>query len=137
MDGLWKSYCSDGSKAYVLSRMKRLTWLLLAVFCTVVVQVQGVEGPAKAKAGACCPCGGCGMPCCPPPASAAAAFIPDSSALVARLPAPRRVPGSRWAETFYASFAEPEAFRSALPASAEAARAAGVPLFKAHCSFLI
>jgi len=60
------------------------------------------------------------------------------SARVASVPAPRRAQTDRRTEqTFYSLFAEPAAFRPALTASAEAAPAASVPLFKAHCSFLI
>jgi hypothetical protein len=57
---------------------------------------------------------------------------------VASVPAPRKAQlGRCTARKFYALFVEPSALRPALTASAEAAPAANVPLFKAHCSFLI
>jgi hypothetical protein len=132
------SSCAGRSDAYLsFRRMKRLVWLLLAVFCIALVPVQSVD---KAKTCSCCKVpGACGMPgCCPPPASLPAALSPAQSARAADLHACRKAePVRRAGEKFYASFVEPAAARAALLASAEAAPAAHVPLFKAHCSFLI
>jgi hypothetical protein len=120
--------------------MKRLAWLLLAVFCTALVQIQPAQGmPAKAKACACCPVpAGCGTTdCCPPAAFAAVTLGAEASeqASPAASRSERTVRGA--AALFYASFVEPAALRPVLPASAQAAAAASVPLFKAHCCFLI
>jgi len=120
--------------------MKRLPWLLIALFCAVLVQVQPIDGPlAKPVKCARCHSGACGMPgCCPTPASAPTVFSSEQSARVDRVPAPHRAQPVRGAEeNFYALFIEPVAGRGALPACAEAAPAARVPLFKAHCCFLI
>jgi hypothetical protein len=120
--------------------MKRLAWLLLAVFGAALLQVQPVEGlPAKAKCCDCCHVPGTGeMPgCCPQVASLPAALGAEQSARVANQPVRRAVPAVGACARIYVSLVEPGASRSALPAPAEAARAAGVPLFKAHCSFLI
>ena len=120
--------------------MKRLAWLLIAVLCTALVQVQPVDGLTKAKTCNCCKVpGACGMPgCCPPPASRPTALSSAQSARVVSLPASRKAQPVRVAmDKFYASFVEPAAVSPALLASAEAAPAAHVPLFKAHCSFLI
>jgi hypothetical protein len=120
--------------------MKRLAWLLLAVFGAALLQVQPAEGlPAKAK---CCDCchvpGTAEMPgCCAPAAALPTALGSEQSARVSSPAIRRAAPVGGAAELAYVSFVEPEAIRSALPAPAEAARAAGVPLFKAHCSFLI
>jgi hypothetical protein len=120
--------------------MKRLSWLLLAVFCAALAQVPLVDGlMVKAKHCGCCHPGACGMPgCCAPPASSSTAANSEQPARVMSLPAVRQTqPGRGSAEKFYASFVEPAAVRPALVASAEAAPAASVPLFRAHCSFLI
>lgn len=132
--------CADGSESYPpFHRMKRLAWLLLAVFCTALAQVQPVELPA-AKANSCpccdvaCPCG---MPDCGlPPAQVSAAFLSVESAPVAR-PARRLEARRRPVEKFYACFVEPVAAPAGLAAPGLTAPAAGVPFFKAHCSFLL
>ena len=121
--------------------MKRLVWPLLAVFCIALVQAEPVVGLA-AKAKSCCCCkipGACGMPgCCPAPAAVPAAINSGQSARVSAIPTLRKAqPIPAAASIFYLSFLEPAAACRPLPASAEAAPAARVPLFKAHCSFLI
>jgi len=104
-----------------------------------MVQVQAVDGlMVKAKNCGCCHPGAAPMPCCPQPASAPTTFSAAPTACVASLPARRRAQPSRGAvEKFYVSFIEPAAVRPVLRTSAAAASAARVPLFKAHCSFLI
>jgi hypothetical protein len=133
-------YCQDHPEAHSFASMKRVAWLLLAVFCTVLVQVQPAEAQvAKAKACACCQHpGACAMPCCSASPSVSTALALAPSGRVARSPLLRRAEPLRGVmEIFSTSFVATEAVRPALPASAEAALAAGVPLFKAHCSFLI
>jgi hypothetical protein len=120
--------------------MKRLAYLLVAVFCAAMVQVQPADGLAtKAKMCSCCHPGACGMPgCCPSAAPAPAALGSAQSARVVSASAIRRaLPGRPTVEKFYAPFVEPGAPSPALVASAEAAPTANVPFFKAHCSFLI
>jgi hypothetical protein len=121
--------------------MKRFVWLLLAVFCATMAQVQPVDSLAKAKMRGCCRIpGACGMPgCCPAPASTSPVTSASAGSALATAPAARRAQTSRGVpEKFYASFAERLASRPLLPpASADAARSAYGPLFAAHCSFLI
>jgi hypothetical protein len=96
--------------------MKRLTWILLALFCTALVQVQPVDASkAKGMACACCHPGTCEMPgCCPAPAPAALSSA--QSARVANLPVVRDALAPDRAETFYASFVEPATVRCRLVA---------------------
>ena len=121
--------------------MKHLVWLLLAVFSTALAQVQPVDLPV-AKPAACC-CGdedcGCGMPKCGlPPAHCPVTYTAERPAgelrqqarrVTARLPHP--------APRFYLSFVEPAVITTALRAPFQVASAASVPLFQAHCCFLI
>jgi hypothetical protein len=119
--------------------MKRIAWLLLAVFCSAFVEQQPVEW-AQCSRCACCHCkvpGDCGMPCSRAPAPAAAMPAAPEHALAA-LPAARiRQPAPPAAAKFYASFVELTTLPVALVASASAGPAASGPLYKAHCSFLI
>jgi hypothetical protein len=119
--------------------MKRLIWILLAVFCTALTQVQAVDQLARpARAG--CKCHGkCGMPDCPAPTTQMPSeFLVERAMAVARparkraaLPAPKRV------EKFFVSIATSGVRPAVHLAPALPAPAASVPLFKAHCSFLI
>jgi len=118
--------------------MKSLVWLLLAVVGTALVQVPPPD-TAKAKT-CCCHPGMCEMPGCgsPPPASALTALSSAPSVRAAKLPASRKAQAVRDGMVkSFALFVEPAAVRAALLASAEAAPAAAVPLFRAHCSLLI
>jgi hypothetical protein len=102
--------------------------------------VQPVDGlGAKAKHCPCCHPGACGMPgCCPPLASAPTAFSSVQAECVRSVLAPHQAqPARGFADAFYAAFVEPTNVRGSLLASANAAPAASVPLFKAHCSLLI
>jgi hypothetical protein len=121
--------------------MKRFVWLILAVFCTALAQVQPVDVPAiKAKVCSCCQIpGGCETPrCCPPPAHVPAIFNSAQPVRTASLAVRReREPVRRAGKKFYAPLVEPVIASVAIPASALAVSAASVPLFKAHCSFLI
>jgi hypothetical protein len=130
---------AQSSLTFTLHLVKRLTWLLLAVFCAALVQVQPLERLAKAKTCGCCHTpGACGMPgCCPTPASTLLAASAERSASKAASEA-RKARLSRGATGYYyASFVGMRAVRSHLQASAEATPAAHVPFFKAHCSYLI
>jgi hypothetical protein len=121
--------------------MKRLVWLFLAVFCTALAQVQPVDLSAT-KPEACC-CGdascGCGMPDCGlPPAQSSVTFTAERPTSEFRQQARRvtaRLPHA--ALRFYLSLVEPAVVTTALRAPVKAAPAASVPLFQAHCSFLI
>jgi hypothetical protein len=118
--------------------MKRIAWLLLAVVCTSFVQVQPIE-PVKAQACRCCHCkipGSCGMPGCGQPTASTSRTITEPARIAAARG--RRAGGLRVSQAGLAA----APFRMArarlpLPAAEFAALAAGVPLFKAHCSFLL
>jgi hypothetical protein len=114
--------------------MKRLAWLLLGFLCTALVQVTRVEGqPATPKCCHCCQLPGCCLPVAGVPATARA----EEPAQAAQAPVLRALPASLGVAQFYAGWVEPAAIRPVLSASAEAAHPARVPLFKAHCCFLI
>jgi hypothetical protein len=120
--------------------MKRLAWLLVALYCTAFVRVQPFELVPCCHC-ACCHCkvpGTCGMPCGRAQAPAPLMFAAGQAARVSQ-PALRRneLPARVSEKRFYASFVEPAAASVALGAAAAMAPSAGVPLFKAHCSFLI
>ncbi|HVT74652.1 MAG TPA: hypothetical protein VHD61_16075 [Lacunisphaera sp.] len=118
--------------------MKRLVWLVLAVFATLLTRVEPADLPAR-PAPACCCCGGCDMPKCPPPPA-------HNPAPVLTLPAPAQAPASAARrvvaprgrqEKFFARFDSRRAVVPFAPAAMAVARPASVPLFSAHCSFLI
>lgn len=122
--------------------MKRLAWLLLAVFCTALAQVQPV-GVAVTKANDCDCCArearACGMPECPAPAvTAQSGLVLEASAPSLRAEA-RNTAGTPRAplEFFPTRFSPGPTAGPVTCATARAARAARVPLFKAHRSFLI
>lgn len=121
-------------------RMKRMVWLVLAAFCTAFVRVQPVEPAQHCHCACCCHCkvpGACGIPCAGAPAPAPVLCAAQERASV-EAPAVRGAQPSEMASArFYAPFVEPAAVRLLFPASARAAPAARVPLFKAQCSFLI
>jgi hypothetical protein len=123
--------------------MKRFVWLILAAFCTAIAQVQPVE-PLQMKQASCDCCeegaGACGMrDCAPAPScpSTGASLVLASGAATLRAEAESVMPKSRsFRDRFYAQFSP----RQAVPAEIApqvVAPAASVPVFKAHCSFLI
>ena len=122
--------------------MKRLVWLLLALFCTAFAQVQAVELLLPTNAH--CACGGgcngsCGMPDCalpPAPVQWVGASESASTASVAK-PARKVVAIRRTPVKFFAAFVEPASCLIDLRAPDPGAPAASVPLFKGHCSFLL
>jgi hypothetical protein len=122
--------------------MKRLSWLLLAVFCTALMRVQPVDTGQRCPC-ICCHCknpGDCGMPCdrSPTPTPAPLMFAAEQAARVAR-PSLRQKdsPARLVGEKFFAPFVESATSSVAFSAAAVLAPPANVPLFKAHCSFLI
>jgi hypothetical protein len=121
--------------------MKRLVWLLLLAFGTVLAQVQPVDAPvAKVKACSCCEVpGACGMPdCAPLPMVAQPVFDLQAPTRLAGLsvakaaPAPRGLP-----EKFYAQFLPRTVVTPAWRVTSAVAPPASVPLFQEHCSLLI
>jgi hypothetical protein len=119
--------------------MKRLSWLLAALLCTVFVQVQPVE-TARSCPCCCCHCkvpGACGMPCSGAPAPAPVMLAAEQPARAARPACQLKVEAARPAEKFFARYVEPAAAPFAHRAPDLLALAAEVPLFKAHCCFLI
>jgi hypothetical protein len=76
--------------------------------------------------------------CCPTASSGPTALNSQLSASLASSRLERKRQAIRGSvEKFYASFVELADINSALAASAETAPSAIVPLYKAHCSFLI
>jgi hypothetical protein len=118
--------------------MKRMTWLLIAVFCTAFVRVQPVELTHCSQC-VTCHCkipGACGMPCSGTPAPAM--FAAAQSTKIAHAAGSRNlVPVPLTARKFYLSCVEPAARSVAFIAPVSIAMPSAVPLFKAHCSFLI
>lgn len=121
--------------------MKRLAWLLILAFGTLLAQVPVAEPLVAADQCACgAGCGGqCGMPgCLPPVAPAVPQFVSDRAITLVRPAAKRDVLlGERPANRY---FAVPLASLKSLPAlraTHRAASAANLPLFREHCSLLI
>lgn len=121
--------------------MKRLVWLLLAVFCTAIAQVQPVElANAKPMDCPCCQAGHpCSMPgCCPPPVSGGRSVNAAPRALASASAARRQGRPVRQVEaTFYTSFVKAVTVSVALSALSRETSVASVPLYKVHGSFLI
>lgn len=120
--------------------MKRLVWIVLAVFGTAFAQVRPVAFPTL-RHHSCPYCNGdgsCGMPGCLPPASTRTvpAAVQPAGVTVARV---RRVtePVGRTAEKFFSVFVKPAAVSAATRAPDRVMPPASVPLFTAHCSFLV
>jgi hypothetical protein len=119
--------------------MKRLAWLLLAVFCLAVAQVQPVEAVAQAKPKDCCDCSGhCRMPACPAPAAAQPSPFEAARPLTVARPQPSREAVATRCDhrKFFLSLLPPAARPASDPAPV-VAPPASVPLFEAHCSYLI
>jgi hypothetical protein len=121
--------------------MKRLVWLLIAVFGTAFAQVSPVVSPFVQDEACCCcdgPAGACGMPdCAPAPTACAPALtlpIPAVQRLAARRLAP--TPPAR-VSAYFVKFESRPALSPAVRVSRPGTPVAQVPLFKAHCRFLI
>jgi hypothetical protein len=121
--------------------MKRLVWLLLAVFCTAIAQVQPVEPLVSSQVR--CPCceipGACGMADCNvPPSSVPVRLIAEQSAPITVSAARRNAARlGRIALTLASSFDAQSATLAVRNDAAISVRAGRGPLFQAHCSFLI
>ncbi|AOS43746.1 hypothetical protein Verru16b_00801 [Lacunisphaera limnophila] len=121
--------------------MKRLVWLLIAVFGTAFAQVSPVVSPfAQDEACCCCegPAGTCGMPDCAPAATACPSTPTLQVSAVQRIEA-RRVaptPPAR-VESYFVKFESRPALTPAVRVSHRGTPAARVPLYKAHVCFLI
>lgn len=122
--------------------MKRLVWLMLLAFGTLLTQVPAVEPlvPAGQKCACGSECGGrCGMPdCALPPAPSVPQFATDRPITLVRPAAKRDArlgerPATRSFDLSLASLDASPAFR----ASVRLAPAASVPLFREHCSLLL
>jgi hypothetical protein len=121
--------------------MKRLIWLLLAAFCTALAQVQPVELPAPASTR--CPCcakpGDCGLPDCGVPAGATVVRLvaeqparTTQTAIGRKAVRPLRlevVSQIRINASATATYRRSQVELTASPAP--------IPLYEAHCSFLI
>jgi hypothetical protein len=121
--------------------MKRCVWLLVLAFCAAVVQVQPVQ-PLQAKDAGCDCCvdgaNACGMPdCAPAPACPPAGALLAGEISTLRAEAESVMPKSRsFRDRCYAHFS-PRPARPAGIVPRVAAPTASVPVYQAHCSFLI
>ncbi|MDQ5978457.1 MAG: hypothetical protein QG602_1431 [Verrucomicrobiota bacterium] len=121
--------------------MKRLVWLLIAVVCTALAQVQPVVVASAQEETCCCTgeaAGACGMPDCAPAPSAPSCTqnLPTAAAQRSEVRKPAPASKVRY-EIFRIRF---DIRPAAVPAGCVSLRgtpAASVPLFKAHCRFLI
>lgn len=117
-----------------------LALLLTLVACAYAPAQLGVRPEAPRVTCACCDGdGSCGMPgCLPPPVSSPTPSLAGQPAQVAMISI-RRVaaPAARAGAKFYSAFVPPAAAPAALRAPLTVTPPAGVPLFKAHCSFLV
>lgn len=121
--------------------MKRLVWLLIAVVCTALAQVQPVVMPVAQEESCCCTgdqAGACGMPECAPAPTAPSCVVSVPVATAQRGEA-RKLSPSRHVryEIFYVRFEPRPAPSPVAGVSRLGTPADRVPLFKAHCSFLI
>ncbi len=119
--------------------MKRLVWLLLTLSTLAFAQVQPVVVIEQAtEACDCCePAGGCEMPdCAPPPAQAVVSLDRPAAEMRAenRQSVKRTVPAPA---KFYSAYVETVNPFMVSIATAAPLPPANVPLFTAHCRFLI
>jgi len=121
--------------------MKRLVWLILAVFGTALAQVSPVELPVTKHdvCGCCEHPGACGMPDCPPPAAPAPqpASILVSPATAVRLAAKPAARVRIARQYFSARYPASAAVAPVPPAAPVRTVPASVPLYREHCSLLI
>lgn len=119
--------------------MKRLVWILLAIVSTALAQVQPVTFPTPLdhKCSCCDGDGSCGMPDCVPPAPARTLPTADQATRVTVMQARAVAAPAATTEKFFAAFVRPAAVAAAPRASQRMAPSASVPLFAAHCSYLI
>jgi len=122
--------------------MKRLVWLLLAVFCAALTPVRPVDGVQVAAAACdCCEnAGDCGMPDCLPPLAATPAVPALAATLpaVLKLEAKRQAPAPRlYRDRFYRQFVSAPARELPTLRATIVAPAATAPVYLAQCSLLI
>jgi hypothetical protein len=118
--------------------MKRLVWLLLAVFVTALAQVSPVD-PGLTKQATCSCCeqpGACGMPDCVPPAAPATqpVFTLNSPAVATRIAAKPARAAHKAGVLYFASFLPRTDGAPAWPGSVIAEMPLGIPLYQEHCS---
>jgi hypothetical protein len=122
--------------------MKRLVVVFLALLCTVLAQLPMVNALApKVQRCACCnddPAGGCGQSdCALPPTPAPVLCANETPSTMVEVAARRGATlPRREAEKFYAAFVE-TVVSVAHSAPVSVTSPPAVPLFKAHCRFLI
>jgi hypothetical protein len=117
-----------------------LALLLTLVACAYAPAQLGVRPEAPRIACSCCDGeGSCGMPgCLPPPAASSTPSLATPPAQIAQLQVRRlATPARRIGEKFYSAFVPSPAVLAAPRAPLTVTPPAGVPLFKAHCSFLV
>lgn len=122
--------------------MQRLVWLLLFVFGTALAQVSPVD--VRLNPGEVCSCcdrpGACDMPdCVPTPISTQLLLQTAGPAQSIRAAAKRAAPAPRLVrEVFYGQFLPRVSVAPTLSVSDDlVVPPARVPLFRAHCSWLI
>lgn len=120
--------------------MKHLAWIFIAIFCTALAQVKPAEllNTKQEVCGCCDNAGDCGMPDCALPAAPAQQALARNVTTVVQVATKRAAATARVSrEKFYTQFVSRPAAVPDFRAPLVAAAAANVPLFKAHCSFLI
>jgi hypothetical protein len=121
--------------------MKRLAWLLVAVFALAMVQARPVDtGVAQQETCGCCEPGSsaCGMPDCgPAPASPASCVAVATGITAVRAEAESVLPKSRCLRDRFVAESSRRQTAPAALVPRSVAPPASVPAFKAHCSYLI
>ena len=120
-------------------RMKRLVWLLILVFGTALAQVPPVELGAQSQPScSCCDVpGACGMPDCgQAPSAAPSSFAAERPAGLTSL-ATRGKATHLYRSAPKILFSEKTSAGAVMFCSGVAGTGETVPLFKAHCSYLI
>jgi hypothetical protein len=123
--------------------MKHLSWVLLTVFCSAVLQVQPAATTTGATPPVCCThchCqvpGDCGMPCSPCAAPAEQVLAAQGQGCTALPAAQVSKVAKPPAVKFYASCIDEPAAKAKLPRTAKVVRAAVEPLFMVQCRILI
>jgi hypothetical protein len=119
----------------------RTVWLLLAVLCTPLVGVQPVGVTQNSHCTCACHCrepGACGMPCIRTAAVSRELAAGERSLRVTKPVANAQAETVRQIQhKFFAPFVAPPSTGVAVQAPAAMAPPTAVPLFQAHCSFLI
>jgi len=121
--------------------MNRLVWLLVALFCTAVAQVQPVD-LTPGKDGECCCCGDqpgtCGMPdCTPAPTTAQPVLKLQTSVAAVQEARKASRPLSAHQEPFYVKFVRSSTVATGVRVAYAIAPTASASLYRDHCSFLL